>query len=531
VHRGALPCRACADLDGLPAGLYHHDPGAPGLRRLRAGDQRAIVNEAAAGEPALAAAPAALLLTSAFWRNAWKYGPRAYRHTFWDGGVLLANVLAAAQALGLPARLVLGFEDDRIARLLDLDPEREAPFALVALGSGGPPAPEAPDPAPLGFEDEPLYPLAQHFAEIPAAHAATSLRSTGDVARWRAAAPPPKRWTEIRGGGATGGEPTIEEAIVGRRSTRSFAATPIGQGQLRLLLDAALAPIPADVAVDPGKLHLAVNAVEGMEPGLYGVERGQPVLMRAMAAAELRRTARAMAVAQELGGSAAVDFCFLADLDDALGRMGDRGWRAAHLGASIAAGRVEVAAQAIGIGATGLTFYDDEVVELFGLDPERIAVAYLAAAGVPWRPGLPSGLPEHLANLALDLAGGDEPIDWDCYRLGEVELAAEPDGLRVTLGEGGRLELDQTVAATPGRARVTARLQAERVAGGAATLVLSASAVNRPLVEDRVELRADGSVDAELAIDVPPRARSVRIALVATGPATLRLGALTLYLG
>src|SRR5437899_87779 len=83
--------------------------------------------------------PAALLLTSAFWRNAWKYGPRAYRHTFWDGGVLLANVLAAAQALGLPARLVLGFEDDRIARLLDLDPEREAPFALVALGSGGPP--------------------------------------------------------------------------------------------------------------------------------------------------------------------------------------------------------------------------------------------------------------------------------------------------------------------------------------------------------------------------------------------------------
>src|SRR5258708_24769510 len=31
---------ACGDLDRLPAGLYHHDAQAPGLRRLRAGAPR-----------------------------------------------------------------------------------------------------------------------------------------------------------------------------------------------------------------------------------------------------------------------------------------------------------------------------------------------------------------------------------------------------------------------------------------------------------------------------------------------------------
>ncbi|HXM58964.1 MAG TPA: SagB family peptide dehydrogenase [Candidatus Dormibacteraeota bacterium] len=521
---------ACADLDGLPAGLYHHDPGGPGLRRLRGGDQRAIAVEAAAAEPALAAAPVVVLLTSAFWRNAWKYGPRAYRHTYWDGGVVLANVLAAAQALGLPALLVLGFADDQVARLLDLDSEREAPFALVALGGGGPAAAGAPAPTPLDIEDEPLFAPAEHFAAIPAAHAATSLTSD-DVRAWRAAAPAPKRWTAIQHGSANAG-PTIEEAIVGRRSTRSFAGSSISQGQLRLLLHASLAPVPADVAVDPGAVHLVVSAVEGLEPGLYRVDGGRPVLVRARGEAELRRAAHRMALGQELAATAAVNVCFLADLADVLGRLGDRGWRAAHLGASIAAGRLEVAAEAHGLGATGLTFYDDEVVELFGLDPERTAVTYLAAVGVPWRPGMPSGLPDRPANLAL--RGDAEPEGWELNRYGSVTLEQEPTGLRMTLGPDSRLLLEQAFGAAPalgGRVRMTADLGAECVGEGAvATLGLRVDGARRPLDRDSVELRADGARDARLEVAVPPRARGIRMELTAKGPGTFRLGALALEL-
>jgi SagB-type dehydrogenase family enzyme len=373
---------ASADLDGLPAGLYHHDAEAAGLRRLRSGDQRGIVVEAAADEPAVAGAPLTVLLTSAFWRNAWKYGPRAYRHTYWDGGVVLANLLAVARALGLPAKVVLGFVDSQLSRLLDLDPEREAPFALVALGAGGPAVPAAPEPPPLGIEDEPLFAYAQRFPQIPAAHEATSLARAEQVAAWRAAAAGQPAPVPASDGAAAAG-PSIDEAIVGRRSTRGFSRETIGAEQLSSLLACALAPVAADVALDPGSVHLVVSAVEHMEPGLYRVDGGRPTLLRAAGAGALRDAAGRMALGQALGADAAVAVCFLADLAGALETMGDRGWRVVHLGAAIAAGRLEVAAQALGLGATGLTFYDDEVVGLFGLDAGRMAVTYLAAAGVP----------------------------------------------------------------------------------------------------------------------------------------------------
>src|SRR5213079_2387260 len=115
----------------------------------RAGDHRAAVVAATAGEPAMAAAPVIVACTSTFWRNSWKYQARAYRHCFWDSGTILANLLALAAAVDLPARVVLGFVDDELNRLLDLDTAREVTLGVVALGRGAPPAPPAPAAAPL----------------------------------------------------------------------------------------------------------------------------------------------------------------------------------------------------------------------------------------------------------------------------------------------------------------------------------------------------------------------------------------------
>ena len=44
-------------------------------------------------------------------------------------------------------------------------------------------------------------------------------------------------------------------------------------------------------------------------------------------------------------------------------RLGERGYRAAQLKAGARVGRVCLAAYALGFGATGLTFYDDEVAK------------------------------------------------------------------------------------------------------------------------------------------------------------------------
>src|SRR5262245_60436104 len=75
---------ACTALPDLDAGLYHFGPHDFALRRLRAGDHRATLLAASAGDPAIRDAPAVLVYTSTFWRNAWKYRARTYRHCFWD---------------------------------------------------------------------------------------------------------------------------------------------------------------------------------------------------------------------------------------------------------------------------------------------------------------------------------------------------------------------------------------------------------------------------------------------------------------
>src|SRR6202011_2171931 len=124
----------CGNLADLEAGLYHFSPAEFALRKLRAGDYRSGLRDATGGETAVAHAPVTIVCACTYWRNAWKYQARTYRHFGWDNGTLLANLLAVATALGLPARVVCGFVDADVNRLLDVDPDREVAFSLVALG-------------------------------------------------------------------------------------------------------------------------------------------------------------------------------------------------------------------------------------------------------------------------------------------------------------------------------------------------------------------------------------------------------------
>jgi len=179
----------CGDLPKLPAGVYHFAPAEFGLRRLRAGDYRDVLVEATAAEPAVAHAPLNIVCTATYWRNAWKYQARTYRHFGWDNGTLLANLLAVATALGLPAKVVCGFVDATVNRLLDLDSEREVAFTLVPIGYQASVQShnklETTDVPALGFETVPLsseeidYPLMREM------HAASSLDSPEEVAEWR----------------------------------------------------------------------------------------------------------------------------------------------------------------------------------------------------------------------------------------------------------------------------------------------------------------------------------------------------------
>src|SRR3989475_9747780 len=141
-------------------------------------------------DPAVAPAPATIICTGTYWRNAWKYQARTYRHFGWDNGTLLANMLAVSAASGLSAEIVLGFVDAEVNRLLDLDTRREVSLCLVPIGRTSESSLPAPREAPaLGLE---TIPLSQHDFEYPAMlemHDASSLESVEEVNQWRSKPP------------------------------------------------------------------------------------------------------------------------------------------------------------------------------------------------------------------------------------------------------------------------------------------------------------------------------------------------------
>jgi len=191
------------------------------------------------------------------------------------------------------------------------------------------------------------------FAE--AAHASSELADVESVRGWRAL--------------ERGSEPGLPHdelvaAIRKRRSVRRYAVEPLPREELAELLAWSEAPIPADVPRVVSQL-VTVAAVEGLRPGIYDAELN---LLHERDEDELRAAAGFAAMEQEHPQLAAVNVFQVADLDEVVSRLGDRGYRWAQLEAGIRAGRLQIGAFMRGWGAAASTFYDDEVSKLLEIE-------------------------------------------------------------------------------------------------------------------------------------------------------------------
>ena len=327
-------------------GLYSFDALSPALVRLGRGDAHKAVASAAAAE-----GEALVVLTGIHARTGWKYMERGYRHVWWDAGTMLANLLALAAADGLRPRLHTAFADRELNAALGVDGVSEYALAVLALGEGsgarhGPhAASETVSQALSGLR----YPLAE------VAHAASSLADADAVREWRI--------------DPQGEEPTLDRnalvrAIRRRGSVREYAPTPLPRGDLAELLAWSEAPIPADAPAVVRQV-VTVAAVEGLDPGIYDADLK---LVAAREERELREAVGFAGMEQEHPRDAAVNVFQLADLDDVVGALGDRGYRWAQLEAGIRAGRLQIGAFMRGWGAAASTFFDDEVSRLLGTD-------------------------------------------------------------------------------------------------------------------------------------------------------------------
>jgi SagB-type dehydrogenase family enzyme len=368
---------ACGDLPDLAAGLYHFNPGDLSLRRLRDGDFRGVLLASAGGDRAIEHAPAILVSTGTYWRNAWKYQARTYRHFGWDNGTMIANLLAVAAAQGLPAKLFCGFVDATVNGLLDLDIQREVALTLLAVGHTEEKAPAPIAAPPLNLV---TVPISKHEVDYPlmrAMHEASSVEYALACSNTNKPKHIPQDIPQTD---------TIEEVVLRRGSSRRFTGEPISLDALSTILERATCGIPADFP-SMNEIYLIVNGVHGLQPGSYFYNSAERRL-EILAAGDFRARAAFLALEQQLAGDAAVAVFFLADLNRWLALLGDRGYRAVQLEAGILGGKMYLAAYALRLGATGLTFYDDEVVQFFSPHAEGKSAIFLTAIGQPAKPTL-----------------------------------------------------------------------------------------------------------------------------------------------
>jgi SagB-type dehydrogenase family enzyme len=382
-----------SDLTGLDGGVYHFNPADVSLRLLRKGNFRGNLGQATAMDPAVAHAPTTIICTGTYWRNAWKYQARTYRHFGWDNGTLLANMLAVSAASGLPAKIVLGFVDAEVNRLLDLDTRREASLCLVPIGRTMERSLPEPREAPaLGLETIPLSQREVEHPDMLQMHDASSLEEEEEVRRWRGArsvvASPALAGEEIRLQPLPQEEQpkdTIEQVILRRGSTRTFDKTEsITLLQLSTILDCATRGLPADFLEPSGAqlsdLYLIVHSVQGLKPGAYFFRRDRNTL-ELLKKGGFRAEAFHLGLEQELPSDACVAIFFsrICILD----RYGNRGYRAVQLEAGAIGGRMYLAAYAQRLGATGLTFFDDDVTQFFSPHAKGKSAIFLLAIGRP----------------------------------------------------------------------------------------------------------------------------------------------------
>ena len=401
-------------ISGLADGLHHYRADVHGL------ELRCTFPAEPVTEPLLL-----LGLSSVHWREAWKYGERAFRYCQHDVGHALAGVSYAAAVLGWRVQPLFAVGDDALAHLLGLDragefveEEGEHPDLLLAIhpGSG------AVDLDALALlrglqsrVDQGTWAGRanvldrRHFYRWPVIDAVTQanhkpdLDAQVDTQPLQKLPPPiPSLCTE-----------SASRLFRQRRSAQTFdGVTGMTAPEFFRLLDHLLPRpgiAPWDTVPWAPRVHpvLFVHRVEGLAPGLYAFPRSEPgqTLLRTrlrkefswsavasapdhlplfqLIAARTERTAMRLSCHQEIAGASAFSLGMLAEFDTHVHatpwRYRELFWEAGVLGQVL-----YLEAEACGLRGTGIgCYFDDAVHEVLGITDHSLQSLYHFTIGGP----------------------------------------------------------------------------------------------------------------------------------------------------
>lgn len=400
-------------IPGLADGVHHY------VSRDHVLEQRCTLTWAHAGP----ARPPALwlALSSVHWREAWKYGERAWRYCQLDAGHAVGTLAYAAAVLGWSVRLVDTCDDAALARLLGLDrgadygaAEREHPDLLLAVLPTGDPSRAQVAVAerlmPAGLETvwagranvldrHPMY----HWPVIDEVSQATRMPPTvhaRDPDQRQRTARTPER------------EPSLPAVALlqGRRSAQRFDRkhTMSDKDFFRLL--ESLSPrhaLPWHVWRARARIHplIFVHRVSGLVPGIYALSRhldAERLLVRGLhkeflwrrvenAPRELplmqlfpgdfRQAARTLSCHQAIAGDSAFSLAMLAEFGP---RVRAEPWRYRQLfwEAGLLGQVLYLQAENLGLRGTGIgCYFDDAVHELLGIANDELQSLYHFTVG------------------------------------------------------------------------------------------------------------------------------------------------------
>jgi SagB-type dehydrogenase family enzyme len=371
---------------GMEDGLYHYraDRHAVELRSPGAWTQHLA---SAMELPWAAQSPLIVGLNSIFWREAWKYGDRAYRYCCHDLGHAMMSLLMAARALGLPGGAVAHFSDLRMVRAFGLSESDEAPMAFLVF-----PLPKIsngiPTPSTQPVVGIPNVLSAEEICneKILGIHASTILPNP--------AGPPPRVSTanpDLTAGYAALSVPPRDAPFAAtvrqRRSALDFDAQtpPMERADVEQLLDFATRDwradwrgnfggeeAPAETGADLVALYLYVHRVRGCDPGVYRWDQASRRLEQ-LHRGDIQRVAAFLSLEQSLAGNSCFTVSMIAELQEAARVFGNRGYRYIYFEAGAIGQRLYVGAEALGWNATGIgAFYDDDVHRYLGFLEEGV---------------------------------------------------------------------------------------------------------------------------------------------------------------
>ena len=355
-------------------------------------------------------------LTSIHWREAWKYGQRAYRYCQHDVGHAIGAISVAAAGLGWQARILDDLSTEELALLTgtfrEHDAELEEPDVLMALG------PFEEETNEVGLPEEHVLAFASHDWQgkpnkLSTSHVEWGMEKTAEAARkpsgsgrYERFKNPPKQGSfEIR-------PVSLRKIISQRRSAVAMdGETQISRDTFYRILEKTLA-VPDNIPFStlPWKphIHLAifVHRVDDLPPGLYFLVRDpskrkaleialtqadqwrrpcgcpEQLELYCLIEADLREPARQISCLQGIASDGCFSLGMIAEYEEPLELYGPWFYPRLFWEAGVIGQVLYLEAEAAGIRSTGIgCYFDDPMHELLGLKDRKYQDLYHFTVG------------------------------------------------------------------------------------------------------------------------------------------------------